>query len=48
MKKKVKNLKPGKKYTFKVRTYMKVESLAKGKMTNVYGKWSKVKKVKAK
>ena len=48
LKKKVRKMRPGKKYTFKVRTYTKVENLATGETTNVYGKWSNKKKAKAK
>ena len=44
----VKKLKAGKKYTFKIRTFTKVENLTTGKAQNVYGPWSKAKKVKAK
>ena len=48
LKTKVKKLKPGKKYIFKVRTYKQVEYLATGEMTSVYGKWSNIKKAKTK
>ena len=48
LKKTVKKLKAGKKYSFKIRTYKKVENLSTGNMKKVYGKWSKVKKAKAK
>ena len=48
LKKTVKKLKAGKKYTFKVRTITKVYNPATGKDQNIYGKWSNVKKVKAK
>ena len=48
LKKTVKKLKAGKKYTFKVRTFSKVENLSTGKMKTVYSAWSKAKKVKAK
>ena len=48
VKKTVKKLKKGKKYYFKLRTYTKVEDISTEQMRNVYGKWSKVKKIKAK
>ncbi|MBQ9060352.1 MAG: fibronectin type III domain-containing protein [Firmicutes bacterium] len=48
LKKTVKKLKAGKKYTFKVRTFSTVENLSTGKMKTVYSAWSKTKKVKAK
>jgi hypothetical protein len=48
LKKTVKKLKTGKKYTFKIRTYTKVENLSDGDMKKVFGKWSNVKKIKAK
>ena len=47
LKKVVRKLKAGKKYSFKVRAFTKVENLSKGKPMKVYGKWSNViKKVK--
>jgi hypothetical protein len=48
VKKTIKKLKAGKVYSFKIRPYKKVEHLLTGKMKKVYGKWSKVKKIKAK
>ena len=48
VKKTVKKLKAGKKYSFKIRTFNKVEDLKTGKLIKVYGKWSGVKKAKAK
>jgi hypothetical protein len=48
LKKVVKKLKAGKKYAFRIRTYTKVENLSAGAMKKVYGKWSNVKKIKAK
>ena len=48
LKKTVKKLKAKKKYTFKIRTFTKVENLSTGKMKTVYGSWSKAKKIKAK
>ena len=47
IKKTVKKLKKGKKYYFRIRTYTKAENISTGKTRNVYGKWSKVKKIKA-
>ena len=44
----VKKLKDGKVYSFKVRPYTKVNDPSTGKAKNVYGKWSKAKKVRAK
>lgn len=44
----VKKLKAGKKYTIKIRTYVDVEKLGTEKAMKVYGRWSKVKKAKAK
>ena len=44
----VKKLKDGKVYSFKVRSYTKVNDPSTGKTKNVYGKWSKAKKVRAK
>ena len=44
----VKKLKDGKVYSFKVRSYTKVNDPSTGKAKKVYGKWSKAKKVKAK
>lgn len=49
LKTKVKKLKAGKKYTFKVRVYTKIQNLiGPEESINVYGKWSNVKKAKAK
>ena len=47
-KKTIKKLKAGKRYYVKVRSYNKIYDPAKEKKVNVYGKWSKVKKFKAK
>ena len=47
-KKTIKKLKAGKRYYVKVRSYNKIYDPAKEKKVNVYGKWSKAKKVKAK
>ena len=44
----VKKLKDGKVYSFKVRSYTKVNDPSTGKAKKVYGKWSKAKKVRAK
>ena len=48
LKKTVKKLKAGKKYSFKIRTYTKVEDLSIGTMKTVYGKWPSAKKAKIK
>ncbi len=49
VKKTVKKLKAGKTYSFKVRTFTKVQNLADpDRPIKVYGKWSKAKKVKTK
>lgn len=48
LRKTVKKLKAGKKYAFRIRTYTKVENLSDGAIKKVYGKWSNVKKIKAK
>ena len=47
-KKTIKKLKAGKRYYVKVRSYNKIYDPAKEKKVNVYGKWSKAKKIKAK
>ena len=44
----VRKLKAGKKYTFRVRTFTKIEDLVAGRSVTVYGQWSNAKKAKAK
>jgi hypothetical protein len=44
----IKNLKKGKTYYFRIRTYSLVTNKENGKETTVYGKWSGKKKVKIK
>ena len=47
-KKLLKKLKSGKKWYFQIRTYKKLSNPKTGKTTTVYGKWSKIKKIKIK